>query len=320
MRIPIKALCEGKRKRNDGKALIYLQYFYDGEHRVFLNTQLAIPPEFWDRKRQCVKENMPAIFGHPSSINKEVSRQLRLATDLAVYAKDQAIVDIGPFIKEKFSPEFDLQELIRQRTQADSPFIPRARKQKEGFFLHLDDYVNSKRKKVKPATITVYNNMIHHFEAFERYRKTPITFVSIDFQFYEDFVDFLTYEYELPRKKKTVKGLRINSIGKTIHQFRIFVRDRVKRKIIPPIDLTYRNTLNSCQLETFLFLAASPACVFLTSRPSSPKTYNRTCFIKSKKSPCVGSSFLCAKRQKKYSLSNLKQTSKKSAMPNSIRT
>jgi hypothetical protein len=43
MRIPIKALCEQKRTRKDGKALICLQYFHDGEHRIFLNTELAIP-------------------------------------------------------------------------------------------------------------------------------------------------------------------------------------------------------------------------------------------------------------------------------------
>lgn len=151
MRIPIKALCEEKRKRSDGKALIYLQYFYDGEHRIFLNTQLAIPPEFWDKRRQCIKESMPVSFGNSSSINRELSRQLRLASDLALYAKDHAIGDIGPFIKEKFSPGLDLQELIRQQTQADLPYIQQIRKQKEGFFLQLEDYVNSKRKKVKPA-------------------------------------------------------------------------------------------------------------------------------------------------------------------------
>jgi len=61
---------------------------------------------------------------------------------------------------------------------------------------------------------------------------------QLDFQFYEDFVDFLTYDYVLPRKKTEVQGLRINTIGKTIHQFRIFILDRVKRKIIPPIDLS----------------------------------------------------------------------------------
>src|SRR6185312_16754712 len=116
MRIPIKALCEEKRKRSDGKALIYLQYFHDGEHRIFLNTELAIPPEFWDKRRQCVKETLPKSFGNPSSINKEVHRQLSLASDLVVYTKEQGLAEPGAFVKEKFSPSLVMEELIRQRT------------------------------------------------------------------------------------------------------------------------------------------------------------------------------------------------------------
>ena len=33
-------------------------------------------------------------------------------------------------------------------------------------------------------------------------------------------------------------GLKVNTIGQTIKQFRIFIKDRVRRKIIEPIDLT----------------------------------------------------------------------------------
>jgi integrase len=80
--------------------------------------------------------------------------------------------------------------------------------------------------------------MITHFETFEKYRNQKITFASFDYQFYEDFVDFLTYTYEQPRKKIPVYGLKVNTIGKTIKHFRIFIKDRVKRKIIPPIDLS----------------------------------------------------------------------------------
>ena len=54
----------------------------------------------------------------------------------------------------------------------------------------------------------------------------------------EEFRDFLTFEYQIPRKKTPVYGLRENTIGKTIKQFRIFIKDRVKRKIIPSIDLS----------------------------------------------------------------------------------
>jgi Arm DNA-binding domain len=143
MRIPIKALCEEKRTRRDGTALIYLQYFHDGEHRVFLNTKLAIPPEYWNKRRQCVKEALPTSGGDPATLNKEIYRQLRLASDLIIYTKEQGIVEKGDFVKETFSPTLDLEELIRQRNQTEHLYVPGGQKKMEVFFLQMDRYLKS---------------------------------------------------------------------------------------------------------------------------------------------------------------------------------
>jgi integrase len=238
MRIPIKALCEGKRLKSDGTAWIYLQYFHDGVHRVFLNTELAIPPMHWDKQCQYIKESLPSEFGNHETLNDEINRQLRLASDLILLAKKQGIGNLGAFVKDKYSPQLNLDQLAMDVFQLHTAYSPDARKSKEGFFKQLDDYIRSKERKVKPATLQVFRSMQQHLEAFEKHRKEPITFASLDFQFYEGLVDFLTFEYELPRKKKPQYGLRVNTIGKTIHQFRIFIKDRVRRKIIPAIDLT----------------------------------------------------------------------------------
>jgi len=40
------------------------------------------------------------------------------------------------------------------------------------------------------------------------------------------------------RRKEVLTGLKLNTIGKTIKHLRGFLKDRVKRKIIAPIDLT----------------------------------------------------------------------------------
>ncbi|WP_225975393.1 phage integrase SAM-like domain-containing protein [Panacibacter ginsenosidivorans] len=109
--------------------------------------------------------------------------------------------------------------------------MPAEKSKKEIFFKQLDDYVKSKEKKVRQGTIEVYNDMIGHLAACEKYRKEKITFASLDFQFYEDLVDFLTYDYKHPRRKKDIYGLKVNTIGKTIKQLRILIKDRVKRKI-----------------------------------------------------------------------------------------
>jgi integrase len=84
----------------------------------------------------------------------------------------------------------------------------------------------------------VYGNVKSHLQAFEKYRKKKITFQCFDFSFYEDFVDYLTFEHVHMRRQTVLTGLKLNTIGKTIKHLRGFIKDRVKRKIIAPIDLT----------------------------------------------------------------------------------
>ncbi len=118
-------------------------------------------------------------------------------------------------------------------------YVPENKKKKEDFLLYLDDYIKSKEKKVKNATLGVYSQMARHLEAFQIYRKQEITFESLDYQFYNDFIDYVAYEHPKSRKKRPfIIGLRQNTIGKTIKQLRIIIRDRRKRKVIPYIDLT----------------------------------------------------------------------------------
>ncbi|HLI92590.1 MAG TPA: site-specific integrase, partial [Puia sp.] len=238
MKIPIKPLCEEKWARKDGVSAIYLQWFHDGEHRIFLNTGLAIPSAYWNRKKQCVVENLPIGYGSALQLNDEIDRQLRLAQDLIKLARSQDIPQIGLYVKEKYSPGLVLDCLAHLDFNLRSAYIPEIKKKKENFFKHMDDYIASKSKRVKKGTLTVYHSMKVHLEAYENYRKEPITFASLDYQFYESFLDFLIFEYRLPRKKTPQYGLRVNTIGKTIKQFRTFINDRVKRKIIPSIDLT----------------------------------------------------------------------------------
>lgn len=238
MKIPIKPLCEEKRVRDDGTAVLYFQWFHDGVHRIFLNTGLAIPPKFWNRKTESVMDTLPFSYGTPAKLNEEIDRQLTLAKELIKLAKSQKVQKVGAYVKRNYRPNLDLEALARADFQLKKTYIPENEGFHEGFFKELDEYVKAKSKWVKKATVTVYGNMIGHFKAFEEYRKTPITFSSFDYQFYEDFRDFLTFEYLIPRKKEAVYGLRVNTIGKTIKQFRIFMKDRIKRKIIPDIDLS----------------------------------------------------------------------------------
>ncbi len=47
MLLPLKAIIS-KYVRKDGKSVIYYQYCFSSENRVQLDTEIAIPPSFWN--------------------------------------------------------------------------------------------------------------------------------------------------------------------------------------------------------------------------------------------------------------------------------
>ena len=237
MLLPIKPICERKDMRRDGTSVIYIQYCYSAEKRTLLNTQIAIPPEYWNKRRLCISNDLPEIFGNARHLNSELNRMLRLTEDIIYFAIETKIEDRAKFVKETFKPHFNFDNL---QGKAAITIVSQVslKKQNKDIYFQIDDYIKSKEKKVSPATICVYNCMKTQLLAYQVYRKKKITFESLDFEFYDGFINFLTFDYVQKRRKTVIKGLKINSIGKTIKQLRIFIRDRIKRKIMTPIDLS----------------------------------------------------------------------------------
>ena len=85
----------------------------------------------------------------------------------------------------------------------------------------------------------VFKNLRLILKTFETYRKEPIKFNSIDINFYEEFVHYLTFEHiHQNRSKDVVKGFKLNTIGKNVKQLIVFLKNRKNKKIIPEPDLT----------------------------------------------------------------------------------
>jgi Phage integrase SAM-like domain len=76
-----------------------------------------------------------------------------------------------------------------------------------------------------------------HLKSFESFTKEPVTYDSFDMNFYEEFVKYLTYDIVQLRRKEVIKGLKVNSVGKTIKHLKSFLKDRMRKKIIPFMDL-----------------------------------------------------------------------------------
>jgi hypothetical protein len=233
MLLPVKIICQQKDKRRDGTSIIFIQYCYSTQKRVALNTKMAIPSKYWNDKKQTISSWLPDEYGDKSLMNNELKRMMKNVRDIITLGLKMKVVDQVEFVKKNFTPEFESQRLkeIGRELEGKDPKINLE------LFFQIDDYIQSKIRKVSKDMPRVYNIMKDHLKAFEAFRGKLLTFDDLDLVFYEEFVEFLMYDYKHKRRKIGIVGLKVNTIGRTIKQFRTFLRDRIRKKIIPLIDM-----------------------------------------------------------------------------------
>ncbi len=237
MLLPIKPICSANKTLRDGTSTIFLQYCFSASNRTLLNTGIRIPSNYWSVKQRCVSSKLPQAYGNSQRLNEELVRLTRIAEDLVTFAINNQILNKGGFVKKSFRSDFDVSTL--NSIKANTVALSTAEQvKKQDIYYQLDDYIKSKELKVSKATLCVYKNIKAHLLAFEKYRCKKITFDDLDFSFYEAFVYYLTFHHIHVRRKSQLVGLKMNTIGKTIKHFRVFIKDRVKRKIVPAIDLS----------------------------------------------------------------------------------
>lgn len=190
MLLPIKPICPKSKVRRDGTGLIFIQYCGTDNKKVLLNTEIAIPPKFWNRKFLRIMPDLPARYGRAADLGARLASMLRMVEDIISYTVKEKIPDVGAFLKQTFRPDFDPSGLFEaaELTAKTNPGI------NLDIYFQIEHYIQCKTGKVSPATINVFKTMKEHVLAYEAYRETPITFESFDYTFYEGFVDFLTYE------------------------------------------------------------------------------------------------------------------------------
>lgn len=206
MKLPPKPVCTEKDMRSDGTSIIFIQYCYSSEKRTNLNTKIAIPPKYWDKKELTISHNLPSCHGPYGELKKVLKQKLRLAEDLVEIANKVNVQNKGQFVKAAFDAELDPESL-----EKDAGKVKELAGEKEtsnlDVYFQIDEYVKAKSGKVSDSTITVFENMKSHLKAFENFRNEPITFDCFDFNFYDAYVDFLTFDYVQPRFKKPVSYL-----------------------------------------------------------------------------------------------------------------
>jgi hypothetical protein len=142
MLLPIRPICSKNKVRKDGTSLIFIQSCFTSDSTTLLNTELAIPSKYWNRKLLRVPDDLPKEYGDYKEINKELQRQIRLAEDIISFALDHRFSDPVEFVKKTFRPDFALEDLKKTKKEIK----PQQPKVNLDFFFQIEDYINSKKR------------------------------------------------------------------------------------------------------------------------------------------------------------------------------
>lgn len=237
MNLPIKAICKAAKTRKDGTASIAIQYCFSSDRRALLDSGISLPPKYWNNRRECILNSLPTQYGDANILNDQLGIEIRKAEDIITLALKQN-EDPVDFFKFYYDPNKVTDIILLEIEERNSLKKAEDVYSNKDIYFQIDNYIISKTKKVSKDMPRVYRNMKDHLKAFELFRKRPITFESLNLNFYEEFVDFLTYDYVLMRRQKHLVGLKTNTVGKTIKQLKTFLKDRIKKEIIPNIVLS----------------------------------------------------------------------------------
>jgi hypothetical protein len=228
MRQPIKLIIKKRKVRKDGTGLIFLQYCYSPTKRILLGSDIGIPANYWNKKTCTILKTLPKEYGDVTNLEDELREKLRHAEKLVDYALKNANTCPRRFLKKNFKQAGDH---YLQMVGYDF--------QKLDVFYQIDKYIRDKYGLVQPSTLTTIRTMKKHLLCYQDYQRKTITFDSFNISFYEHFIKYLTFEVPLLRRNKLIKGLKINTVGKTIKHLKSFLKDRITRKIIPFMDLIF---------------------------------------------------------------------------------
>ena len=236
MNMPLKAVIKTAKIRKDKTCIIGIQYCYTNEKRVKLNSGLSINPQYWNSKKCCISDTLPESLGDFNELNKLLHAELRKAEDIITIGIQRNENPLE-FLKKYYKPDQSIECIKNEINSNINQELLKDVNFNKNIYFQIDEYIKVKTKKVSADMPRIYRNMKDHLQAFETFRKKPISFDILNLNFYEEFVDYLTYDYVIARRKDSPVGLKTNTVGKTINQFKTFLKDRIKKGLIAAINM-----------------------------------------------------------------------------------
>ncbi len=199
--------------KRDRKTPVYVQYNYNRDKRILINTNRKIELKFWDFENDVLRRSHPKY----DTINRHIKKTKLDIETIVSNALDDGIEP---------NPEYILNQYYGINNGAE----PNDRK---GLFDYFEDYIKAKSPRVGRHTINDYHALKKHLKGYERWSRKKLEFKSINYSFYQKFMKYLSHDVVKPDGEK---GLAVNTIGKTLRNLKIFLRDCARKNIIDPID------------------------------------------------------------------------------------
>jgi integrase len=199
--------------KKDGKTPIYIQYNYSRDKRILINTHRRIELKYWDFENDVLRRSHPKY----DSINRHIKKTKLEIESIVSNAQDDGVEP---------SPEYILNEYygINQEQSITD---------RKNLFEYFEDYIKAKSPRVGKHTVNDYHALKKHLNGYERWSRSKLDFKSINYSFYQKFMKYLSHDAVKPDGEK---GLAVNTIGKTLKNLKIFLRDCGRKNIIDPID------------------------------------------------------------------------------------
>ena len=201
--------------RKDGTTPIFIQYSYDRERRTLLHTRKYIKSNFWNYEKNEVRRTHPDAKDLNLYIQTLHKRVDNLIDDAIMHKIDPSI----DYIKNKYQDEIILKK----------------KEQSKDFFDQLDLFIEDAIPRVTDSVIKQHRSLKNHLLNFKKQTHFDLCFNSVNYDFYLKFKKYLEHDVVKPDGEK---GLAINTVGKQIKNLKTFIRNCIKREIIPYIDLS----------------------------------------------------------------------------------
>lgn len=160
---------------------------------IKLNTGQRIHPKYWDAKNQHVKKGYTGnqeFNLHLSSLKTEVLKTVRTLAQDGITTLEEAREPITTLVEGKSLKEVKVDFL-------------------EAYSYFLEFYKVNR----KATTVSKYQTILKHLQAYAASKRIRLTFSSIDLRFHEGWTTYLIQ----------VAGLTNNTVGKKISLFKTFM-------------------------------------------------------------------------------------------------